>query len=407
MAANFCSFGGELLPCQCSTKFCKHGGEALPCTCHKKKSIPRSCNKKLFSRVFAPEPKVEEITKVLKNLEINPRKALSLLGEIKEMGNKVNFDHQKGPSLREMQGCLVEIALDRFGSKFLFYKLGKATRRQIESAYDEMQDDLNSLAMNSWAHVIIEPLFKGMSFDFVGSLLSKLDIPDLMVHHIGNRVLRKMIPLLAPTQKDVFLSYIRGNVREMSTDTYASFVLEKVIVHVSPHQLTWLVDEIIPHALELCTHQCASGIIQKIIKIFPMFLSKDLIRLLQKNVIDLMINPLGTWVVQELIGKGENDAAFVLAMASNDITRVCLTESGCFSVNKALRRSSPWERRVFITKCFEGDTLELLAQHPYGFTVIGQMVHMGATDLSSRILSRLRLRPILGQSTSTQMDLEE
>ena len=170
MAANFCSFGGELLPCQCSTKFCKHGGEALPCTCHKKKSIPRSCNKKLFSRVLTPEPKVEEVVKVLKNLEINPRKALSLLGEIKEMGNKVNFDRQKGPSLREMQGCLVEIALDRFGSKFLFYKLGKATRRQIESAYEEMQDDLNSLAFNSWAHVAydyrkVKPFSKSLHGD--------------------------------------------------------------------------------------------------------------------------------------------------------------------------------------------------------------------------------------------------
>lgn len=116
-------------------------------------------------------------------------------------GGKLLFDFE----LDDLNGCIVEFAIDQFGSRFLQQKIEEASPESRSRAFKELRPCINQLT----------------------------------THIFGNYVVQKFLEFCSNKQKRIFLSIYQGRWTKYALDLYGCRVVQKAI-------------EILPHSEQVC-----------------------------------------------------------------------------------------------------------------------------------------------------------
>ncbi|ESO06525.1 hypothetical protein HELRODRAFT_131366, partial [Helobdella robusta] len=221
-----------------------------------------------------------------------------------------------GLPLSSAVGCLVDLAKDQFGSRYLQEKLESATTTSVSIITNELLPHIISLSMDLFGNYVVQKLLHNCDNDQRLKIKNKIinSIYDLSKHMYGCRVVQKAFEVFCDDYKFEMINELNGNVLACCYNQNANHVIQKAIEQVKYEHVWLIVDQIKGKVSVLSNHPYACRIIQRLVCLERLseqdssFIREEIFA----SIESLIHDQYGNYVIQYLVEKGGDRARHVV-----------------------------------------------------------------------------------------------
>ncbi|PPR08084.1 hypothetical protein CVT24_010545 [Panaeolus cyanescens] len=304
-------------------------------------------------------------------------------------------------------GHIVEFSKDQYGSRFIQQTLEKADLERKETLFAEIAPNhINPLLR----HVIQKFLDYGTEVQ-IATIVTLVEDQayELSLDIYGCRVVQKAIETVSKDHQKTIISKLEPEIFDCIRHSNGNHVIQKLVEVVDPSLLTFL-----PFISEnLCTlakHPYGCRVLQRCLEHLSVKHSQDILDAVHTNVVELMEDQYGNYVIQFIIQNGRvHDQTKIMNKICSDFINLGRHKYASNVCERALVCADSDLRARMINELLRGDPrdfkqespLSIMVKDQYGNYVLQQALRVAEGE-QKRNLSEL-LPPLLSflQETTT------
>ncbi|CAO3576649.1 unnamed protein product [Absidia cylindrospora] len=308
-----------------------------------------------------------------------------------------------GAKLEDFTGKLYDLCKDHNGCRFLQKKLEDPNGLHLQTIFDEIYPHFVELMTDPFGNYLCQKLVERCN-DAQRTALVDIISPDLLqicLSMHGTRAIQKLIEYLSSSYqiKTVTLA-IQPNVVALIKDLNGNHVIQKCLHRLSAEHNQFIYDIVSDNCIEVATHRHGCCVLQRCIDHAVDIQKAQLVQVVTSNVLPLVQDPFGNYVVQYVLDLGE--VRYSDDLVGCLIERVCDLSVQKFSSNvieKCIRVSEPDIRRALIAELITQSNMEKLLRDSFANYVIQTCLDYADQDQKVQLVERIR--PHLASIRST------
>ncbi|KAI8340614.1 armadillo-type protein [Chlamydoabsidia padenii] len=308
-----------------------------------------------------------------------------------------------GAKLEDFYGKLYDLCKDHNGCRFLQKKLEDPNGQHLQTIFDEIHPHFVELMTDPFGNYLCQKLVERCN-DAQRSAIVDIISPDLLqicLSMHGTRAIQKLIEYLSSGhQIKTVTAALRPKVVALIKDLNGNHVIQKCLHRLSAEHNQFIYDIVSEHCIEVATHRHGCCVLQRCIDHAVDAQKTQLVQVVTCNVLPLVQDPFGNYVVQYVLDLGEVQYSDALVRCL--IERVCDLSVQKFSSNvieKCIRVSEPEIRRALIAELITQSNMEKLLCDSFANYVIQTCLDYADQDQKVQLVDRIR--PHLASIRST------
>jgi len=283
------------------------------------------------------------------------------------------------PTLKLGQtGNLLELAMDKKGSRQLQDGLPKMSDSQLVRACDELGPHLLMLAKHPAANYVVSRL---ASLPHAHSyMIQALEghVTELLVHPQGSRVVQSAIAELPMTAAAALVAEIRGRVLQCALDTHGSW---GICAAYKRSHAAFILSDVVEHIEALSKQQHGCRVVQRVLAEAAASgagVDAAAQKLLQCDVGRLAVDPFGNYAVQVAMRHSSaGERARLVGALLPRLLALSLSKHGSNVAEALLTLAAPQQLQAARAAFFANtSTLRELTGHPFGNYVLQAMLRL-------------------------------
>ena len=255
--------------------------------------------------------------------------------EIFEVNKKSN------DRLPNINSQIHEFIATQKGSRTMQKLLEKTSPENVNLLLQNLKDHFAYIMQDTYGNYFFQKLIQCCTSEQRIFILTNIkhDFCDISLNASGSHSLQSMIELINIQEEgEIILSSIKGNVLKLSFDSNATHVIQKLILCINESNRSCLNDEIFENFHKFVKDSNGICVIKKFIKKNQ---SEELRKLfldyISKNVIEIVQNPFGNYVIQFIIEEwGYETVKYTLVLVLKNIVSLSMQKFSSNVVEKIL-----------------------------------------------------------------------
>ena len=307
--------------------------------------------------------------------------------------NKEAIARYNGFKILDFRGKVVQTSRDQYGCRYL-QCLIDSDPSCIDLILDELDMHLAALMTDPFANYLCQKLVETVDDRQLFRIIRILS-PDLVqvscTTH-GTRVVQKIVEYVRnPAQMAMIERAIGRRAVELMKDLNGNHVMQKCLMRFSETHSQFIYDEICVACVEIATHKHGCCVFQRCLDFAAGDYQRDqLVRVVIRNLIDLICDPYGNYVVQYILDLKQSRYSHLIVQAvRGNVLRFSLQKFSSNVVEKCIKASTSL-RHDLIEEIAAAPTIDRLIRDSYGNYVVQTALEFASTDQKARMSQSVR-----------------
>ncbi|GBE61602.1 pumilio-family RNA binding repeat containing protein [Babesia ovata] len=296
----------------------------------------------------------------------------------------------------KVSGNISAIAKDQAGCRMLQKLLDSDDQALIKSVLDGVCKNLYELMTDPFGNYLCQKL---MAVCCENSLTKIIDsagksLIDIALNMHGTRAVQKLLEVLrSPEHVRKVTHILSGGVVQLVTDLNGNHVIQKCLLVLKAEDCEFIFQSVIKNCVCLATHRHGCCVMQRCIDAANERQRKQLVEVITTNVLHLVEDAYGNYVVQYTLRLKDNDInlRIVKALASK-ATLFAQQKFSSNVVERCLIICPPDIRSILIDRFIKApfEVLKELILHPFGNYVIQRVLNVAQPNELGALLNRIK-----------------
>lgn len=398
-------------PGRCANYSCNHG----TCT---------ACSRRIVSAEDTINVKQNFSSRTTSYQDTSARDEMKnpLLMDIKANRNaKIEF--------RYILGSIVEFSCDQHGSRFIQQKMHSATPAERQAVFEEILPNVLKLMTDVFGNYVVQKLFEYGTPKQREMLVNRMagNVLSLSLHMYGCRVVQKALECVSHDQQAALVRELEGNVVRCIKDQNGNHVIQRAIELVPAERIESIINAFVGQVINLATHPYGCRVVQRVIQHFYdedddisgaqdmenvqeleqrrrsrefwKSVKRPVINEILKNVITLIQDQYGNYVVQHVIERGGPvERSLILRKVCSQVHQLSKHKFASNVVEKCVTYGSKEDRELLIDEVLKtrvDGTCSLVAMMKDQFANYVAQKMLGASEGKQREEFTNKIRPHL------------
>uniref|UniRef100_A0A0A9F4Z4 PUM-HD domain-containing protein n=1 Tax=Arundo donax TaxID=35708 RepID=A0A0A9F4Z4_ARUDO len=315
-----------------------------------------------------------------------------------EMSSLDNADRNGLDSveLTDVMGCVKEVSMDQYRSRFIQQKLENASADDREKIFPEILSNAIVLATDVFGNYVIQKFFEFATESQLIQLADQLKghIVELSLQMYGCRVVQKVLEVVDMDRKIDIVHELKNCVLKCIADQNGNHVIQKCIECVPEDRIPFVIEPILSEIFILCTHQYGCRVIQRVLEHChdPATQSAIMDEIVQ-HTFRLTDDKFGNYVVQHVLQHGKpEERTSIIQKLSGQVVILSKQKFASNVIEKCLTFGTPEERDGLIGEIISsGQTFQELMKDQFGNYVVQRVLQTCDDKHLEMILSSIKL----------------
>ena len=315
--------------------------------------------------------------------QINPNRTILRINPAIYMNESYEF----------LSNNLYILLKDQLACKFLQDKLEIDTYNSIKYFFPALIPNLNELIKDSFANYFIQKMFFYLNEEQLIYALKNIepDILDISIDSHGTRVIQGVMDsLMTEKLKKLFFDIIKPVFINLINEYFSVHIIYKFI-NLFPEFWDDSNNIIIDNIISIATNKRGVIFLEKYIStLYKYYLRQKVIQAILKNCLILIIDPVGNYIIQYLLGfKDSNITLNIINQVINNIAFYSKHKYAYYVIQKILSFSNLSEKQKIIEKLTTTEIIKDLVFEQKGYFIIIEALNFADDNQRNIILNNI------------------
>ena len=260
------------------------------------------------------------------------------------------------------------------------------------------QEELCNIITDSSGNYVVQEVFKICTAEERIQIMEKIEekLIDLSCHKKGTHSIQTLVvELKSPDEIKRFLDIIKGKELILSSNSYGTFVLQKVVDHFPEDLLVQIHDICRDNFIEMATSNNGLPIIKKALAKFKRS-KHSFVDIIEEHTNSLAQHHFGNYAIQVAIENwDQEDWKKIFEIVLNNLQQLSMQKISSNVVEKCIDKASQDTIKEFMNVINNKEFIKMLIRNMYAFFVVERAL-MRSTDhevkvqIAHEILSNIK-----------------